>query len=89
MNNLICGTVHKEKVVKWKVDRDMFGSESEDIDLLGRTWHKVFCNHSLDLELKKGVTYSNNRQKHCTFQAFNKMYNQIENISSEIGIQWG
>ena len=78
-------SIYAEKIIQFKMDRDMWDPEDESLDFVGLGWWKGFKPRNPDLETKKGRKYANNRDSHCTHAAFTKMYNQVENAALKSG----
>ncbi len=75
MNALISGTFHKKRVIAWKRTHC---SNNEDSPLVGRKWFQNFRERNPELWLQKARKYACNREDHCNFVAFRKMYDQCE-----------
>ena len=75
MNALISGTVHKKRVIAWKRTHCSY---NEDSPLVGYKWFQNFRKRNPELWSQKARKYARNREDHCNFVAFSKMYDQCE-----------
>jgi hypothetical protein len=84
MNNLVEGTEHEAKLIKWKKDRGLLDSDPS-APLLGDGWLRGFQRRNPTLKAKYGRRYPRNRQEHCNDTTFTKMYDQTEVLITKSG----
>ncbi len=75
MNALISGTSHEIQLIAWKKTHSCYNI---DFPPVGHKWFWNFCNRNPELWTKTGHKYAQNRENHCSYAAFNKMYDQCE-----------
>ncbi len=75
MNALISGRVHEKQIITWKKAHCCYNPDSP---LVGHKWFRNFCKRNPELWLQKARKYAQNREDHCNFVTFSKMYNQCE-----------
>ena len=61
-----------------------------DSPLVGHKWFQNFYKRNPELWTKKGQKYAQNREDHCNYAAFNKMYDQCEDglVASGNGVRY-
>ncbi len=75
MNALISRTIHEKQIIAWKKAHCCYNPDSP---LVGHKWFRNFCKRNPELWLQKMRKYARNREDHCNFVTFSKMYNQCE-----------
>ncbi len=75
MNALISGTIHEKRIIAWKKAHSWCNPDSP---LVGHKWFRNFCKRNPVLWSQKVRKYARNREDHCNFITFSKMYNQCE-----------
>ena len=75
MNALISGTVHEKRLNKWKKAHCCYNADSP---LVSNKWFRNYRIRNPELWLQKARKYARNREDHCNFVTFSKMYDQCE-----------
>ena len=82
MNSMIENTPVAERVIAWKMKDGIY---NPDEDLVGRAWWRGFKRRNPELEQKAPRNFERNRADHCTYSAFEKMFNQVEALLIQSG----
>ena len=83
-NELISGTEIQQKLIEFKISRNIYAESVEDLGHVGRHyWKKFLKRNSNELKAKPGRKYAIDRSSWTTIMNFSDMYEHVEEVMCE------